>query len=43
MAIVNEITPDNIQTIGKTGKDMVDYIVDQNDQVVNEDEDKENK
>ena len=43
MAIVNEITPDNIQDIGKTGKDMVDYIVDQIDKVVNEDEDKENK
>ena len=26
MAAVNEITPDNIQTIGKTGKNVVDYI-----------------
>ena len=43
MAVVKEITPDNIQAIGKTGKDMVDYIVDQIDKVVNEDEDKENK
>ena len=43
MAVVKEITPDNIQAIGKTDKDMVDYIVDQIDKVVNEDEDKENK
>lgn len=43
MAVVNEITPDNIQTIGKTGKDVVDYITDQIDKVVNEDDEKENK
>ena len=43
MMVANEITSDNIQAIGKTGKDMVDYIVDQIDKVVNEDEDKENK
>lgn len=43
MAVVNEITPDNIQTIGKTGKDVVDYITDQIDKIVNEDEEKENK
>ena len=43
MMVTNEITPDNIQTIGKTDKDLVDYIVDQIDKVVNEDEDKENK
>lgn len=43
MAIVNEITPDNIQTIGKTGKDVVDYITDQIDKVVNnKEEDKKN-
>lgn len=41
MAVVNEITPDNIQTIGKTGKDVVDYITDQIDKVVNDK--KENK
>lgn len=35
MAVVNEITPDNIQTIGKTGKDVVDYITDQIDKIVN--------
>lgn len=38
MAIVNEITPDNIQTIGKTGKDVVDYITDQIDKIVNDKE-----
>lgn len=41
MAIVNEITPDNIQTIGETGKDIVDYITDQIDKVINDKE--ENK
>lgn len=41
MAVVNEITPDNIQAVGKTGKDIVDYITDQIDKVVNDKE--ENK
>lgn len=36
MAAVNEITPDNIQTIGKTGKNVVDYITDQIDKIVND-------
>ena len=36
MAVVNEITPDNIKTIGKTGKDVVDYITDQIDKIVND-------
>ena len=36
MAVVNEITPDNIQTIGKTGKDVVNYITDQIDKIVND-------
>lgn len=36
MAVVNEITPDNIQTISKTGKDVVDYITDQIDKIVND-------
>ena len=36
MAVVNEITPDNIQTIGKTGKDVVDYITDHIDKIVND-------
>lgn len=43
MVVANEITSDNIQTIGKNGKDVVDYITNQIDKVVNEDEDKENK
>ena len=38
MMIANEITPDNIQAIGKTGKDVVDYITDQIDKVVNDKE-----
>lgn len=36
MAVVKEITPDNIQAIGKTGKDVIDYITDQIDKVVND-------
>lgn len=36
MAVVNEITLDNIQAVGKTGKDVVDYITDQIDKVVND-------
>ena len=43
MITVNELTQNNIKTIGETGKDIVDYITDQIDKVVNEDEDKENK
>lgn len=43
MMVANEITPDNIQVIGKTGKDVVDYITDQIDKIVNEDDEKENK
>ena len=41
MAVVKEITPDNIQAIGKTGKDVIDYITDQIDKVLNDKE--ENK
>ena len=36
MTVVKEITPDNIQAIGKTGKDVVDYITDQIDKIVND-------
>ena len=43
MIVANEITPDSIQTIGKTGKDVVDYITDQIDKIVNEDDEKESK
>ena len=41
MAVVNEITPNNIKAVGKTGKDIVDYITDQINKVVNDKE--ENK
>lgn len=41
MLTLDNVTTDNIQTIGKTGKDVVDYITDQIDKIVNED--KENK
>ncbi len=41
MAAVNEITPNNIQAVGKTGKDIVDYITDQINKVVNKDDEKE--
>ena len=43
MAVVNEITSDNIQAVGKTGKDVVDYITDQIDKIVNDKDEKENK
>lgn len=41
MIVLDNVTTDNIQTIGKTGKDVVDYIIDQIDKVVNDKE--ENK
>ncbi len=43
MMVANEITSDSIQAIGKTGKDVVDYITDQIGKIVNEDDEKENK
>lgn len=43
MMVTKEITPNNIQAIGKTGKDVVDYITDQIDKIMNEDDEKENK
>lgn len=43
MVTVNELTSDNIQAVGKTGKDVVDYITDQIDKIVNDDNEKENK
>ena len=43
MLVLENVTNENIQDIGKTGKDMVDYSVDQIDKVVNEDDEKENK
>lgn len=41
MMVANELTSDNVQAIGKTGKDVIDYITDQIDKVVNDKE--ENK
>ena len=41
MLVLENVTTDNIQAIGKTGKDVVDYITDQIDKVVDDKE--ENK
>ena len=41
MLVLDNVTTDNIQAIGKTGKDVVDYITNQIDKVVNDKE--ENK
>lgn len=38
MMVANELTPDNVQAVGKTGKDVIDYITDQIDKVVNDKE-----
>lgn len=38
MIVANELTSNNIQAIGKTGKDVIDYITDQVDKVVNDKE-----
>ena len=43
MLVLDNVTTDNIKSIGKTGKDAVDYIVNQIDKVVNKDDEKENK
>ena len=43
MLTLDNVTTDNIQAIGKTGKDVVDYIIDQIDKIVNKDDEKENK
>lgn len=43
MLVLENVTTDNIQAIGKTGKDVVDYITDQIDKVVNKDDEEENK
>lgn len=41
MSTLDNVTTDNIQAVGKTGKDIIDYITDQIDKVVNDKE--ENK
>ena len=43
MLTLDNVTTDNIQAIGKTGKDVVDYITDQIDKIVNDKDEKENK
>lgn len=43
MLTLDNVTTDNIQAICKTGKDVVDYITDQIDKIVNKDDEKENK
>lgn len=43
MLVLDNVTTENIQAVGKTGKDVVDYIVNQIDKVVNKDDEKENK
>lgn len=41
IAVVDRLTPDNIDQIGKTSEDVVDYIVDKIDQIVNDSDEKE--
>lgn len=41
MIVLDNVTTDNIQANGKTGKDIIDYITDQIDKIVNDKE--ENK
>ena len=43
MLVLENVTTDNIQAVGKTGKDVVDYITDQIDKIVNDKDEKENK
>lgn len=38
MVVLENVTMDDIQAIGKTGKDVIDYITDQIDKVVNDKE-----
>lgn len=42
MLVLDNVTTENIQAIGKTGKDVVDYITDQVDKVVNDKEEDKN-
>lgn len=35
MLALDNLTTDNIQAIGKTGKDVIDYVADQIDKIVN--------
>lgn len=38
MMALEQITPDNISAVGKTGENIIDYIADKIDQVVSEEE-----
>ncbi len=40
IAVVDQLTPDNIDQIGKISEDVVDYIVDKIDQIVNDSDEK---
>ena len=40
IAVADRLTPDNIDQIGKSSEDVVDYIVDKIDQIVNDSDEK---
>lgn len=40
IAVVDRLTPDNIDQISKSSEDVVDYIVDKIDQIVNDSDEK---
>ena len=40
IAVIDQLTPDNIDQIGKTSEDVVDYVVDKIDQIVNDSDEK---
>lgn len=40
IAVADQLTPDNIDQIGKSSEDVVDYIVDKIDQIVNDSDEK---
>ena len=39
MMAVSQITPNNIEIVGDTGKDLVDYVMEKVDEIINADED----
>jgi hypothetical protein len=43
MMVVNQITPHNIEILGDSAKDVVDYITDEIKELTKEEESKENK
>lgn len=40
ITVADQLTPDNIDQIGKSSEDVVDYIVDKIDQIVNDSDEK---